>query len=94
MKHPSPFLPGGIQVEEYSYLTFRKHVRDGIHHLKFHFSPGLLQAALKPPSLALEPEHFMLGAKCQTATPLEAFMYLHFYLCVISQFHPDTQFCV
>lgn len=49
---------------------------------------------LKPPTLTLEPEHFTLGAKCQIATSLEAFVYLHFYHCVIIQFHPDTQSCV
>lgn len=36
---------------------------------------------LKPPSLALEPEHLTFGAQCQAATPLEAFMFAFLSLC-------------
>lgn len=93
MKHPSPFLPACTQVEGHLHLTFRKHVSDGIHHPKLLCNPGFLQETLKP-TLMLEPEHFILGAKCQKATSLEAFMYLHFYHGAIIQFHPDTYFCI
>lgn len=73
MKHPSSFLPGGTQGEGSFYLTFRKHVMDGINPT-FLCSPALL-GQLKPP-LTLELEHFTLGAKSNSLGGIDVFAFL------------------
>lgn len=70
---PSLLLPGGNQVDGHFHTTYGTYPSDAFHASKLKYSPGLLHAALKPPTLTGEPEHFILGTKCQKVMSLEAF---------------------